>query len=605
MNKMQKSAKFWTLFLIIFISLLTSDIYSIKKSTWDYANTTGDGLIVRKKPDTKSKCLDKLKLNTLVKILGRSDSKMKIGKAYEFWYKIKTEDGLQGWVYGEYLKESNKKFKNIASKKKSEIQPKNVEIINTDFATVTTNKLSLRKSPDSSSKILAYLSEDDIIEITKQSKNIDKIGKYSNYWYKIKTSKGLTGWTYGEYLAPIKINVTPLPTPGYASIDEDGLALRSAPSSDAKLIDRLNKKDPVQLVKRSNKIENINNKKQFWYKVKTPDGTTGWTFGAYLEVTTKKNYKKAVAKASTKNIITGLNKNRTTIYSYIPVHNLYFWEWQTYDTNIRMYSLKKVRFMGDNSYFCAVVVRNDDTEIDTSYCMYTAYGNKLNNKKVSTSTNNGYELNLIPIASPLTVGNTWEVGNGVNAKIVDTDIKIQIGEREFDKCLVVANYMKLNKDDENSAIHCCYKYYAKDIGLVAEKEFIASNEESILPHDKITILSKWLVNYGDPKELISGTWIRDDNNYKRKLIFKQNGLVEKEISFYNKESNQTEIIISEKGKYTLEKDVVKMNFTTPPETMSEYPIPYSEELTLEFPENERSLYLSELSGRSYKKLHSN
>ncbi len=63
-----------------------------------------DSVRLRKEPRTKSKILKRVKAGTLVKILDRSDRKVAISNMYAYWYKVKLISGLEGWVYGFYLR---------------------------------------------------------------------------------------------------------------------------------------------------------------------------------------------------------------------------------------------------------------------------------------------------------------------------------------------------------------------------------------------------------------------------------------------------------------------------------------------------------------------
>ncbi len=58
---------------------------------------------LRKEPITKSQVLKKLKIGTLVKIVERSKDRFAISNMYEYWYRIRLPDGIEGWVYGVYL----------------------------------------------------------------------------------------------------------------------------------------------------------------------------------------------------------------------------------------------------------------------------------------------------------------------------------------------------------------------------------------------------------------------------------------------------------------------------------------------------------------------
>lgn len=63
-----------------------------------------DSVRLRKEPRTKSKVLKRIQAGTLVKIIDRGDRKVAISNMYSYWYKVKLISGLEGWVYGFYLR---------------------------------------------------------------------------------------------------------------------------------------------------------------------------------------------------------------------------------------------------------------------------------------------------------------------------------------------------------------------------------------------------------------------------------------------------------------------------------------------------------------------
>lgn len=58
---------------------------------------------LREEPTTKSKLLRKLTKGLLVKVLDRSEKKHSISNMYDYWYKVKIPEGIEGWVFGFYL----------------------------------------------------------------------------------------------------------------------------------------------------------------------------------------------------------------------------------------------------------------------------------------------------------------------------------------------------------------------------------------------------------------------------------------------------------------------------------------------------------------------
>ncbi len=63
-----------------------------------------DNVKLRKKPTTKSKVIKRIPAGTMVKIIERSKKRVSISNMYDYWYKVKLIDGLEGWIYGFYLR---------------------------------------------------------------------------------------------------------------------------------------------------------------------------------------------------------------------------------------------------------------------------------------------------------------------------------------------------------------------------------------------------------------------------------------------------------------------------------------------------------------------
>jgi len=67
------------------------------------ATTIIENLKVRMAPNLTATVIEALPAGTNMRILRRSVDKTKIGKQNDYWYKIKTEQDLKGWVYGAFL----------------------------------------------------------------------------------------------------------------------------------------------------------------------------------------------------------------------------------------------------------------------------------------------------------------------------------------------------------------------------------------------------------------------------------------------------------------------------------------------------------------------
>lgn len=58
---------------------------------------------VRQSPNLQAQVLETLRKGYNVEVLERSGARMKIGQTEDYWYKIRTAAGVEGWAYGAYL----------------------------------------------------------------------------------------------------------------------------------------------------------------------------------------------------------------------------------------------------------------------------------------------------------------------------------------------------------------------------------------------------------------------------------------------------------------------------------------------------------------------
>ncbi len=110
--------KKYKVILLILVTSLISLVY-IPSYRTSYATTlqekiriiTGSAIRLRSAPQTTASEVTRLSIGTLVKEIGKSDKKEKIGQQEDFWYQVVLADGKQGWVFGgfaEAFEESKK-----------------------------------------------------------------------------------------------------------------------------------------------------------------------------------------------------------------------------------------------------------------------------------------------------------------------------------------------------------------------------------------------------------------------------------------------------------------------------------------------------------------
>ncbi|AIQ60969.1 SH3 domain-containing C40 family peptidase [Paenibacillus borealis] len=134
---------------------------------------------------------------------------------------------------------------------------------------VIESSVRLRTTPSTSGKVLRYLSKGDQVTILEAT---------NSYWYKVRTADGEIGYTStgDQYISVI---TAPSATPAaHTAVIQSTVRLRETPSTSGKVLGYLYKNDQVTILEATN---------SYWYKVRTANGTTGYTSSEdqYIEAT--------------------------------------------------------------------------------------------------------------------------------------------------------------------------------------------------------------------------------------------------------------------------------------------------------------------------------
>lgn len=65
---------------------------------------------------------------------------------------------------------------------------------------ITNNNVNFRREANLTSQILGQLNSGDQVKVVQKGEKKEKIGKWENYWYKIKTQSGIEGWIFGQFI---------------------------------------------------------------------------------------------------------------------------------------------------------------------------------------------------------------------------------------------------------------------------------------------------------------------------------------------------------------------------------------------------------------------
>jgi hypothetical protein len=135
-----------TILTIIFLIISAIDAFS--RETHDYAIIQGKNVICREKLSINSKKIKVFLEGELVFDPVQSEKKATIGKDENFWYKIKTQDKKEGWVFGKYI---------LVFDKNNELHREYQKIMNNELGGPTISKVKIEKDDKYDYILLRYL----------------------------------------------------------------------------------------------------------------------------------------------------------------------------------------------------------------------------------------------------------------------------------------------------------------------------------------------------------------------------------------------------------------------------------------------------------------
>ncbi len=211
----------------------------VEEAKGQVATITTDGLNIRSEPSTQSEVLGTLSDGQQVDVLAiRGD-----------WLNI-SYNGTVGWVHSDYAT-----IGSSSSGGHGGNTPKT-------GATIKVSGLNVRSEPSLNGKVLEQLPKGTNVTIISEKNN----------WCEIEYGNGETGWIAGWFLERSGVT-TPAPSTtsneGTIVIVDDGTNIRTAPSTNAKVVLRANEGEEFSIVA----VEDN------WYKIKLKDGSEAYVAG--------------------------------------------------------------------------------------------------------------------------------------------------------------------------------------------------------------------------------------------------------------------------------------------------------------------------------------
>lgn len=170
------------------------------------------------------------------------------------WYHVKLNNGLKGWVYSSYVKQS----------------------FSTDTTyntgTVNVSAVNVRSGPGNGYSIKKVASYKTKVKLLNKSGG----------WYNVKLSSGTTGWIYKKYIDFSGDTDNDNKSDGFTSCNgkvkcSTSLNVRRGPSINYSIKTKLTNGQVIKLIDKSNG----------WYKVSLTNGMIGWVKDDYIKITTE------------------------------------------------------------------------------------------------------------------------------------------------------------------------------------------------------------------------------------------------------------------------------------------------------------------------------
>ena len=227
----------------------------VKPELNEKVQLTGDNVYVRSKPTTSGTILRTLKKYTIATRIEKSSA---YANGY-YWDKVKLSDGTVGFIVTNYLSTT------IVE-----------EPVTTEKVRVNGSNVRVRKSPTTSSSIVATLAKNTVV--TRLAKKVAYKNGY--YWDKIQLANGSIGYIASNYLSSTissgtTTNTTTMQT---AIVNVSKVNVRKNATTSSKKIATLKRGTKVTVLAKKVAYKNG----YYWDKVKLANGSIGYIASKYL-----------------------------------------------------------------------------------------------------------------------------------------------------------------------------------------------------------------------------------------------------------------------------------------------------------------------------------
>ena len=218
-----------------------------------YTVTADGGVNMRSGPSTSASVIVTLSEGSVVTLIEKTNSE---------WFKVKTSDGLTGYVSSQYLAKGSGPSPTPTPTPKPEEEEEDKKPAATKGTYKTTAGVNMRSGAGTKYAVVKSLAKNTQLIVTSVS---------NSNWYKVKLYDGTTGFVKSSYLSFVSSS-TSIPKGTYKTTAK--VNMRSGAGASYSAVANLAK--GTQLIVTGNTSSK-------WFKVKLYNGKTGYVRNTYLE----------------------------------------------------------------------------------------------------------------------------------------------------------------------------------------------------------------------------------------------------------------------------------------------------------------------------------
>jgi len=241
--------------------------------TKEYSYIAKKDVNLRSEPNTSSPTITKLQIGDRITKIDKSDNLKNIQPfGLDYWYKVITDDNIEGWVFGKLITDE------IELSKTSIDEMLKIE---GSYTYVKGENVNVRNEPTVfKNNVIKRLNTNDQCKILERTTLTEVISPYGeDYWYKVEYNN-VIGWVFGKFLSEELIDID------YNTCTINGrfVNLRLKPDENSIIMGRVYLNEKCMILDKSPFETTLPRYGTYhWYKIRT-NRNEGWIFGKFLDI---------------------------------------------------------------------------------------------------------------------------------------------------------------------------------------------------------------------------------------------------------------------------------------------------------------------------------